>query len=83
MLAGVGAMILMIPINGLIARLMKTLQKKQMKNKVCVIKFGLIFSLVTSFGASHFWEAQLQPFSPRWGREQHCCKSKIQSQERD
>ncbi|KAK0126799.1 hypothetical protein ONS95_008378 [Cadophora gregata] len=33
MLAGVGAMILMIPINGLIARLMKTLQKEQMKNK--------------------------------------------------
>ena len=34
MLAGVGAMILMIPINGLIARLMKKLQKEQMKNKV-------------------------------------------------
>ena len=34
MLAGVGAMILMIPINGLIARLMKRLQKEQMKNKV-------------------------------------------------
>jgi hypothetical protein len=34
MLAGVGAMILMIPINGLIARLMKRLQKQQMKNKV-------------------------------------------------
>jgi hypothetical protein len=34
MFAGVGAMILMIPINGLIARLMKTLQKEQMKNKV-------------------------------------------------
>ncbi|TVY35751.1 Metal resistance protein [Lachnellula occidentalis] len=33
MLAGVGAMILMIPINGLIARLMKKLQKQQMKNK--------------------------------------------------
>ena len=33
MLAGVGAMILMIPINGLIARIMKNLQKKQMKNK--------------------------------------------------
>ncbi|KAF1981153.1 ABC transporter family protein [Aulographum hederae CBS 113979] len=33
MLAGVGIMIIMIPINGLIARLMKTLQKKQMKNK--------------------------------------------------
>lgn len=33
MFAGVGAMILMIPINGLIARLMKTLQKEQMKNK--------------------------------------------------
>ncbi|KAF2457048.1 multidrug resistance-associated protein 1 [Lineolata rhizophorae] len=33
MLAGVGAMILMIPVNGLIARLMKNLQKKQMKNK--------------------------------------------------
>jgi hypothetical protein len=28
-------MILMIPINGLIARLMKQLQKEQMKNKVC------------------------------------------------
>ena len=33
MLAGVGAMILMVPVNGLIARIMKTLQKKQMKNK--------------------------------------------------
>ena len=33
MLAGVAAMILMIPINGLIARIMKNLQKKQMKNK--------------------------------------------------
>ncbi|KAL8900190.1 MAG: hypothetical protein Q9192_001194 [Flavoplaca navasiana] len=33
MLAGVGAMILMIPLNGLIARVMKRLQKEQMKNK--------------------------------------------------
>ncbi|OJD38972.1 abc metal ion transporter [Diplodia corticola] len=33
MLAGVGAMIIMIPVNGFIARIMKTLQKKQMKNK--------------------------------------------------
>lgn len=33
MLAGLGAMLLMIPINGLIARIMKNLQKKQMKNK--------------------------------------------------
>ncbi|KAL3423537.1 ABC metal ion transporter [Phlyctema vagabunda] len=33
MFAGVGAMILMIPINGLIARMMKKLQKEQMKNK--------------------------------------------------
>ncbi len=33
MLAGVGAMVLMIPINGVIARIMKTLQKTQMKNK--------------------------------------------------
>ena len=33
MLAGVAAMILMVPINGLIARIMKNLQKKQMKNK--------------------------------------------------
>ncbi|KAL5432135.1 hypothetical protein PMIN07_008599 [Paraphaeosphaeria minitans] len=33
MFAGVGAMIIMIPINGYIARLMKTLQKQQMKNK--------------------------------------------------
>ena len=33
MLAGVGAMVLMIPINGVIARIMKTLQKEQMKNK--------------------------------------------------
>lgn len=33
MLAGVGAMLLMVPINGLIARIMKNLQKKQMKNK--------------------------------------------------
>lgn len=33
MLAGIGAMIIMIPINGLIARYMKTLQKEQMKNK--------------------------------------------------
>ena len=33
MLAGVGAMVLMIPINGVIAKFMKTLQKRQMKNK--------------------------------------------------
>ncbi|KAF2005508.1 multidrug resistance-associated protein 1 [Amniculicola lignicola CBS 123094] len=33
MFAGVGAMIIMIPVNGYIARLMKTLQKEQMKNK--------------------------------------------------
>ncbi|KAL9596111.1 MAG: hypothetical protein Q9219_006010 [cf. Caloplaca sp. 3 TL-2023] len=33
MLAGVGAMVIMIPVNGLIARLMKRLQKEQMKNK--------------------------------------------------
>ncbi|KAI9807281.1 MAG: hypothetical protein M1833_000024 [Piccolia ochrophora] len=33
MLAGIAAMILMIPLNGLIARLMKTLQQRQMKNK--------------------------------------------------
>ena len=33
MLAGVGVMIVMIPINGVIARLMKKLQKQQMKNK--------------------------------------------------
>ncbi len=33
MLAGVGAMILMVPVNGFIARIMKNLQKKQMKNK--------------------------------------------------
>ncbi|KAK6601299.1 Metal resistance protein YCF1 (ABC transporter transmembrane region) [Botrytis cinerea] len=33
MLAGVAAMLLMIPINGLIARLMKKLQQEQMKNK--------------------------------------------------
>ena len=33
MLAGVAAMLFMVPINGLIARIMKTLQKKQMKNK--------------------------------------------------
>lgn len=33
MLAGVGAMILMIPINGFIAKFMKTLQVRQMKNK--------------------------------------------------
>ena len=33
MLAGVGAMLLMIPVNGVIARIMKTLQKEQMKNK--------------------------------------------------
>jgi ATP-binding cassette subfamily C (CFTR/MRP) protein 1 len=33
MLAGVGIMVLSIPLNGLIARIMKTLQKKQMKNK--------------------------------------------------
>lgn len=31
--AGVAVMIIMIPINGVIARLMKTLQKEQMKNK--------------------------------------------------
>ena len=33
MLAGVAAMLIMVPINGLIARIMKNLQKKQMKNK--------------------------------------------------
>ncbi|KAI5806479.1 multidrug resistance-associated protein 1 [Peziza echinospora] len=33
MFAGIGVMIFMIPINGLIARMMKNLQKKQMKNK--------------------------------------------------
>ena len=33
MLAGVGVMILMIPVNGFIARIMKNLQKRQMKNK--------------------------------------------------
>ncbi len=33
MLAGIGVMIVMIPINGLIARYMKNLQKQQMKNK--------------------------------------------------
>ena len=33
MLAGVAAMILMVPINGLVARIMKNLQKRQMKNK--------------------------------------------------
>ncbi|KAK5188263.1 ATP-binding cassette glutathione S-conjugate transporter ycf1, partial [Cryomyces antarcticus] len=33
MFAGVAAMIVMIPINGVIARIMKTLQKTQMKNK--------------------------------------------------
>lgn len=33
MLAGVAAMVIMIPINGLIARVLKNLQKKQMKNK--------------------------------------------------
>ncbi|KAF2261083.1 multidrug resistance-associated protein 1 [Lojkania enalia] len=33
MFAGVGAMIIMIPVNGWIARLMKSLQKEQMKNK--------------------------------------------------
>lgn len=33
MLAGVGVMIFMIPVNGVIARIMKKLQKAQMKNK--------------------------------------------------
>ncbi|KAK3357106.1 ABC transporter type 1, transmembrane domain-containing protein [Lasiosphaeria hispida] len=33
MLSGIGVMIVMIPINGLIARYMKNLQKQQMKNK--------------------------------------------------
>ena len=33
MLAGVAAMLLMVPVNGLVARIMKNLQKKQMKNK--------------------------------------------------
>ncbi|KAL2016276.1 hypothetical protein VTK56DRAFT_3904 [Thermocarpiscus australiensis] len=33
MLAGIGVMIIMIPINGMIARFMKNLQKQQMKNK--------------------------------------------------
>ncbi|SPQ22876.1 ebef6632-866d-439f-84cd-3a4a4182fd09 [Thermothielavioides terrestris] len=33
MLAGIGVMIIMIPVNGMIARFMKRLQKQQMKNK--------------------------------------------------
>ena len=33
MLAGVGAMVAMVPVNGIIARLMKKLQKEQMANK--------------------------------------------------
>lgn len=33
MFAGVGAMLLMIPVNGAIAKVMKNLQKRQMKNK--------------------------------------------------
>lgn len=33
MFAGVGAMLLSVPINGFVAKFMKTLQKKQMKNK--------------------------------------------------
>ncbi|KAL8828170.1 MAG: hypothetical protein Q9191_002746 [Dirinaria sp. TL-2023a] len=33
MFAGVGAMVLMIPVNGIIAKFMKILQKRQMKNK--------------------------------------------------
>ena len=33
MLAGLGAMVIMIPVNGLVARFMKKLQIKQMKNK--------------------------------------------------
>ncbi|EAA28910.1 hypothetical protein GE21DRAFT_4891 [Neurospora crassa] len=33
MLAGIGVMIVMIPINGMIAKFMKNLQKQQMKNK--------------------------------------------------
>lgn len=33
MFAGVGVMLLMIPVNGLVARMMKRLQKEQMKNK--------------------------------------------------
>src|SRR3569833_423951 len=33
MLAGIGVMIVMIPVNGFIARIMKNLQKQQMKNK--------------------------------------------------
>ncbi|KAI5790168.1 P-loop containing nucleoside triphosphate hydrolase protein [Geopyxis carbonaria] len=33
MFAGVGAMLIMIPVNGIIASLMKKLQKRQMKNK--------------------------------------------------
>ena len=33
MLAGIAAMLLMVPVNGLVAKLMKSLQKRQMKNK--------------------------------------------------
>lgn len=33
MFAGVGAMLVMIPVNGIIANIMKNLQKRQMKNK--------------------------------------------------
>ncbi|KAL2282719.1 hypothetical protein FJTKL_10350 [Diaporthe vaccinii] len=33
MMAGVGVMLAMVPLNGIVARFMKTLQKEQMKNK--------------------------------------------------
>lgn len=52
MFAGVGAMLLMIPINGLIARLMKRLQKIQMKNKVCVFFYNLCHSGMPSLRRS-------------------------------
>jgi ATP-binding cassette subfamily C (CFTR/MRP) protein 1 len=53
MFAGVAAMLLMIPINGVIARFMKTLQKRQMKNKVRT-HFMEIESLSAVVACSYF-----------------------------
>jgi ATP-binding cassette subfamily C (CFTR/MRP) protein 1 len=53
MLAGVGAMILMIPVNGFIARFMKKLQKEQMKNKVSCAPCPLFRFLFSGASLTH------------------------------
>lgn len=64
MLAGVGAMLIMIPVNGLIARVMKTLQKQQMKNKDARTRLmtEILNNMKSKFAASRYFHAQLTMF---------------------